>query len=188
MPDMHPAIDSIIAQDDKTLADGAGWKQCPGCRNLVERTDGCDHMMCECGTAFCYRCGGALHNGMPCECEGTPEWVEQMRQEQADAAARDDEDEDEDEEEEDDDDDDREDEEDDGRDDGGDGIGPPPQGTWDLGMDVNPLTEGPGWEVPSITDDMPVRTMPGGWDGAHAVDAEDTMGQQQQPEEEEEGW
>eukprot|EP00128_Syssomonas_multiformis_P016397 Colp12_sorted_trinity150504_noHs@16353 len=32
-----------------------GAKRCPGCKTPVERTTGCDHMSCRCGTAFCYR-------------------------------------------------------------------------------------------------------------------------------------
>lgn len=33
------------------------WKHCPECRQLIERVDGCEHMMCYCGTEFCYLCG-----------------------------------------------------------------------------------------------------------------------------------
>eukprot|EP00121_Abeoforma_whisleri_P007374 Awhi_evm1s6730 len=32
-------------------------KQCPSCKNLVERNGGCNHMTCRCGTNFCYCCG-----------------------------------------------------------------------------------------------------------------------------------
>lgn len=31
--------------------------QCPGCFQLVERSYGCNHIRCSCGTDFCYRCG-----------------------------------------------------------------------------------------------------------------------------------
>ncbi|KAG1669195.1 hypothetical protein FOA52_001446 [Chlamydomonas sp. UWO 241] len=33
------------------------WKQCPSCSYMVERSVGCNHMTCRCGTAFCYKCG-----------------------------------------------------------------------------------------------------------------------------------
>ena len=44
------------------LAQQQLWKPCPHCRAMVEKTNGCDHMVCyspACrGTrAFCYRCG-----------------------------------------------------------------------------------------------------------------------------------
>jgi hypothetical protein len=41
------------------------WQRCPGCERVVEKTEGCVHMVCLCGTEFCYRCGGAYHDG-PC--------------------------------------------------------------------------------------------------------------------------
>jgi len=41
------------------------WKRCPGCRAVVDKEDGCDHMICRCGCEFCYHCGG----GYPCQCE-----------------------------------------------------------------------------------------------------------------------
>lgn len=42
-------------------------KQCPGCNFWVQRTDGCNHMTCRCGTEFCYICGGEYGR---CSCEG----------------------------------------------------------------------------------------------------------------------
>lgn len=33
---------------------------CPGCSTGVERSDGCFHMKCECGTHFCYECGDEI--------------------------------------------------------------------------------------------------------------------------------
>ena len=55
-PDVHP---ELISKEDKELAEREGYKQCPNskCRKLLERIDGCDHMTCDCGTHFCYRCG-----------------------------------------------------------------------------------------------------------------------------------
>ena len=33
------------------------WKKCPACHNVVERSEGCNHIRCRCGTGFCYLCG-----------------------------------------------------------------------------------------------------------------------------------
>ena len=33
------------------------WKMCPLCGMMVERTHGCNHMLCRCNTNFCYQCG-----------------------------------------------------------------------------------------------------------------------------------
>jgi hypothetical protein len=30
---------------------------CPGCQTGIERSEGCFHMSCKCGTHFCYECG-----------------------------------------------------------------------------------------------------------------------------------
>lgn len=50
-------IQDLMNQEDQKLASTNRWKQCPGCRNLVERIDGCSHMSCGCGVDFCYDCG-----------------------------------------------------------------------------------------------------------------------------------
>jgi RING-type zinc-finger/IBR domain, a half RING-finger domain len=34
---------------------------CPGCKTGIERTEGCFHMKCQCGTHFCYECGDEIH-------------------------------------------------------------------------------------------------------------------------------
>ena len=34
-------------------------------------------MTCECGADFCYRCGRAYQGGLPCNCGGQNEWVEE---------------------------------------------------------------------------------------------------------------
>ena len=36
---------------------GNKLKQCPKCKRWVEKIDGCDHIICSCGTPFCYKCG-----------------------------------------------------------------------------------------------------------------------------------
>jgi hypothetical protein len=57
---LHPG--SFCAEDKETEAVKAlgkekGWKTCPGCNHLIERSRGCLHMTCSrCQTAFCYRC------------------------------------------------------------------------------------------------------------------------------------
>ena len=68
----------MISQEDKELAEQEGWKLCPNtkCGKLVERIDGCNSMICPCGTNFCYGCGQEIKYGMPCGCNGEqPEWV-----------------------------------------------------------------------------------------------------------------
>ncbi len=58
-PDQHP---DPMSKEDRELSVKQGWKQCPnsGCRKMIERSEGCDSMKCECGTYFCYRCGRHL--------------------------------------------------------------------------------------------------------------------------------
>lgn len=44
----HGTFSSCVRHFDKLLQEMAsrkGWKQCPGCSNLVELNTGCDHMM-----------------------------------------------------------------------------------------------------------------------------------------------
>lgn len=52
------------------LGDVNKWVRCPRCGHLVERVDGCDHIVCVCGGDFCYRCGNeACECGSECEIE-----------------------------------------------------------------------------------------------------------------------
>ena len=37
-----------------------GIAQCPNCANGVEKSHGCNHMTCRCGTHFCYLCAVKL--------------------------------------------------------------------------------------------------------------------------------
>ncbi|KAF9447650.1 hypothetical protein P691DRAFT_802133 [Macrolepiota fuliginosa MF-IS2] len=39
------------------LAKEKGWQTCSNCHRIVEKIDGCLHMICRCGHEFCYRCG-----------------------------------------------------------------------------------------------------------------------------------
>ncbi|PLB52714.1 IBR domain protein [Aspergillus steynii IBT 23096] len=57
-----PAEDSEVL----VLAEQEGWRRCPGCRNLVELKDGCNHITCRCRFEFCYICGTPWRR---CRCE-----------------------------------------------------------------------------------------------------------------------
>ncbi|RYO87783.1 hypothetical protein DL762_004073 [Monosporascus cannonballus] len=86
-PEQHP---DLISKEDRELAEKEGWKQCPNrkCRKMIERTEGCDHMKCECGTHFCYQCGRHLGGRdvteMACNCRGQNPWVNRLEQWQFD--------------------------------------------------------------------------------------------------------
>ncbi|KIO18707.1 hypothetical protein M407DRAFT_246415 [Tulasnella calospora MUT 4182] len=45
------------------LAKKEKWRRCPKCRIVVERREGCRHIMCRCGHEFCYNCGREWRNG-----------------------------------------------------------------------------------------------------------------------------
>jgi hypothetical protein len=40
----------------QALAEKKGWKTCPKCSQVVERTEGCLHMTCRCKAQWCYSC------------------------------------------------------------------------------------------------------------------------------------
>ncbi|PFH53608.1 hypothetical protein AMATHDRAFT_83880 [Amanita thiersii Skay4041] len=40
----------------------AGAKQCPGCQVRIQKTEGCDHIICRCGTHICWRCLARFDN------------------------------------------------------------------------------------------------------------------------------
>ncbi|KAG7086038.1 hypothetical protein E1B28_003559 [Marasmius oreades] len=42
------------------------WQSCPGCRFMVEKTGGCNHIVCRCKHEFCYRCGGTWSSTHVC--------------------------------------------------------------------------------------------------------------------------
>ncbi|EXJ88448.1 hypothetical protein A1O1_05378 [Capronia coronata CBS 617.96] len=63
-------VEELMNPGDRKLAQNNQWKQCPGCKNLVEKTEGCNHMICECGTDFCYRCGTKQDGYAQCDCYG----------------------------------------------------------------------------------------------------------------------
>lgn len=61
--------------DDKgieQLMEANGWRRCPQCGVCVERTTGCNHIVCVCGGEFCYQCGERWHiAGLGCQCRNT---------------------------------------------------------------------------------------------------------------------
>ena len=46
----------------RALGKAKGWKECPGCGAMVDKIDGCLHMVCDCGAEFCYSCGDRYNN------------------------------------------------------------------------------------------------------------------------------
>lgn len=61
---------------EKILALGAeqGWKSCYRCKNLIQKSNGCNHMSCHCGGQFCYVCGARWRT---CNCVlGQPHFEE----------------------------------------------------------------------------------------------------------------
>jgi len=44
-------------EDVLRLAKDRGWQRCYSCHSLVERTEGCPHIVCRCTREFCYLCG-----------------------------------------------------------------------------------------------------------------------------------
>lgn len=53
---------------------------CPRCLVVVRKETGCDHMVCRCGTEFCFRCGGPYCDsiGPPCICNREQDLGQQL--------------------------------------------------------------------------------------------------------------
>ena len=58
----------LLGKDQKQLdnlfydfAKGSKFKQCPYCKNWVEKNEGCNHIACRCGNHFCYFCGEGIN-------------------------------------------------------------------------------------------------------------------------------
>ncbi|QPC72307.1 hypothetical protein HYE68_003059 [Fusarium pseudograminearum] len=51
------------------LAESTGWKRCSKCGHVIEKSMGCNHMVCICGHRFCYACG---KDAMKCACHQLP--------------------------------------------------------------------------------------------------------------------
>jgi len=41
----------------KLLAETHKWRACPRCKAIIDKTEGCNHMVCRCTQEFCYACG-----------------------------------------------------------------------------------------------------------------------------------
>lgn len=67
-------LDSEVDSDSESTGfehwAGSSCQACPRCLVVVRKEDGCDHMVCRCGTEFCFRCGGPYSEsiGPPCVC------------------------------------------------------------------------------------------------------------------------
>ncbi|KAA0053550.1 E3 ubiquitin-protein ligase RNF144B-like protein [Cucumis melo var. makuwa] len=48
------------------LAENKKWRRCPHCKIYVEKTVGCVHILCRCGSEFCYSCGGKWGGAHAC--------------------------------------------------------------------------------------------------------------------------
>jgi hypothetical protein len=46
----------------------SGLQRCPKCRFWVEKSEGCNAVLCRCGTTFCWRCGGDVNSDSGCAC------------------------------------------------------------------------------------------------------------------------
>jgi E3 ubiquitin-protein ligase RNF144 len=53
----HQGICGYELKQITRLARTFRWQSCPNCAHMVSRTLGCNHMVCICGTRFCYQCG-----------------------------------------------------------------------------------------------------------------------------------
>lgn len=91
---------ALRSKDDQAvldLAEQEGLRRCPGCGQMVERTQGCSHMHCRCGAVFCYSCGKSKKRGSGHYCDCKPaaqQWLhppaamaEQMQAQQQAAQA-----------------------------------------------------------------------------------------------------
>ena len=51
-----PKISVFRCDDCRDVSSTIDTKECPGCGTAVEKTSGCDHITCPCGTHWCYEC------------------------------------------------------------------------------------------------------------------------------------
>jgi hypothetical protein len=60
---LHPGLEcttvTMTRQDLEFISYSKeqGWQTCSKCHTIVERTEGCPHMICRCREEFCYSCG-----------------------------------------------------------------------------------------------------------------------------------
>lgn len=50
----------------RLLAGSRKWQRCPRCHQMIEKSEGCNHMTCRCGGQFCYKCGGLWYRRSFC--------------------------------------------------------------------------------------------------------------------------
>lgn len=86
-PELKSAEDAALLH----IASEKKWQSCPSCHFYVERSLGCNHMVCRCGCHFCYACGVKYVNTKPsarnrhgtqgCNCDlfHVPEEAEQQQ-------------------------------------------------------------------------------------------------------------
>ncbi|KAF9040009.1 hypothetical protein BJ165DRAFT_1314898, partial [Panaeolus papilionaceus] len=55
-PEEPDCRENEAAVELRRLARGMGWQKCSSCKWLVERSAGCNHLVCRCGFQFCYAC------------------------------------------------------------------------------------------------------------------------------------
>ena len=48
---------------NEQLAASSGYKRCPTCRVMIEKTEGCNHMTCKCGAHICWKCMDVFQTG-----------------------------------------------------------------------------------------------------------------------------
>lgn len=61
IPETERQVEDLQLLD---LAKQSAWGKCPKCNFIVEKTQGCNHISCRCGTSFCYRCGKEYLNNI----------------------------------------------------------------------------------------------------------------------------
>ncbi|KAI0161069.1 hypothetical protein GGR52DRAFT_576477 [Hypoxylon sp. FL1284] len=71
------ALDVASADEEafNEYAHEQGWVRCPLCKVMIQKTEGCNHLVCECGQNFCYLCGEVLDvedEGLPHHCADVP--------------------------------------------------------------------------------------------------------------------
>ncbi|THU83807.1 hypothetical protein K435DRAFT_420391 [Dendrothele bispora CBS 962.96] len=67
-----PSPEELAERQVRDLAKEKQWQTCPGCKQMVEKTEGCHHMVCRCNAEFCYGCGAVWEGGTVCICGQGP--------------------------------------------------------------------------------------------------------------------
>jgi hypothetical protein len=74
-PPLQDLPDNLRSEEDQAVLALAGrkkWRQCPQCRNMVERSSGCNAMRCRCGERG--RRVGRAGSSCPCWVPSQPRW------------------------------------------------------------------------------------------------------------------